>query len=341
MARRWRRAATRGVVAIALAGALVPVAASAATRPTSVPTLELAGQTVIHWHGSTVVRIHAAKNVLFRDNGGVRLISHGHYAFIRIDPTSLCQHYVPHCGTGMIDWTPSIGDGLYGKDYAAHHGGPGTDIAYAIQDPEGLTQGWSVFYLASDGESTLELTTPNLAGRREVRLTNRARIVVQRLPMKCLSTVPVPCDGNQGYGSRLLFGGAAHDVGRSGFAQAIVINAEGSDQTYGPNDVPHVQPLGLVGCVYGPGMSVSQDPAAADHPTGCDVASKSLDETDVIEASQLGFTSVYPAGGQGFWRGDGQRRGPTYLGYIIDDPVSVPQPKWREAWGIWFPYATS
>ena len=238
----------------------------------------------------------------------------------------------------MIDWTPAISD-MLGKGYAAHHGGRGTDIIYGIADPEGLEHGWSVFYLTSDGDSTLELITPDLPGRRVVRLTKPARIAVQRLPMKCSTTLAVPCDGKDGYGSRVMFGGATHDVGASGFAQAIVINSEGSDQFYGPAGVPAYQPTGLVGCVYGPGMTISQDPRAEDHPTGCDVAPNSPGEADTVEAGEIGFTSVYPGGnGRAFWRGDGHRRGPTYIGYIIDDPVNSPPPKWRQAWGIWFPY---
>jgi hypothetical protein len=206
----------------------------------------------------------------------------------------------------------------------------------AIGDPQALVAGWTVLYLASDGESTLTLTTPDLHGRREVRLSKPAPIIVQRLSIDCGS--PGACDTHTGYGGRLLFGGATHTVGSSGFATAIVINAEGSDQIYGPQNLPVIQPLGIDGCVYGPGMPVSQDASSPDHQTGCDVVAKSPGEADATEAGELGFTSVAPTGGRGFWRGDGHRQGATYVGYIIDDPLDVPPPKWREAWGIWLTY---
>ena len=341
MARWRRRGAAFAVAATAVVSCAVPAAATSGGGQ-HVPVIALAGQTVIHWRGTTAVRIHVSRDAKFPDNGGVRLISRGDYAFVRLDYVTDCQHDVPHCATGMIDWTPAISDGVLGKGYAAHHGGAGTDIFYALGDPQGLSRGDTVFYLASDGESTLTLTTPDLTGRRDVRLTYHAPITVQRLPVDCASATDAACNSRSGYGSRVSFGGATHDVGRSGLAQAIVINAEGSDQTTDPVGVPNYQPLGVVGCVYGPGMSVSQDPNAADHPTGCDLVAKSPGETDAVEAGQFAFTSVNPdVSGEGFWRGDGHRSGPTYVGFMMDTPLNLPPPKWQEAWGIWFPYLTS
>lgn len=338
----WRRRSTAlAMAALAIAANTVPAAATSSTRH-AVPVITLAGHTIIHWRGTTAVRIHASREAIFPDNGGIRLISHGHYAFIRLDYPTDCQHDVPHCATGWIDWTPAISDGVLGKGYAAHHGGAGTDIIYALGDPQSVSKGDTIFYLASDGESTLELTTPNLSGRREVRLTYHAPIIVQRLPVDCNSAAEAACDSRSGYQSRLIFGGATHDVGKSGLAQAIVINAEGSDQTRDPAGVPNYQPLGVDGCVYGPGMSVSQDPNAANHPTGCDIAAKSAGENDAVEAGEFTFTTANPVvSGQGFWRGDAHRSGSTYVGYIMDRPLDLPDPKWQEAWGIWLPYLTS
>lgn len=336
-----RRAFARGLVVLSIALGALP-AAAATSQSAAVPTLELAGHTTIHWRGTAVVRIHTSRDVAFPFNGGIRLVSSGNYAFIRMDPTSACAHDTPHCGYGYIDWTPAISDMLGGAQYAAKHGGRGSDIAFGLGDPESLVHGWSVFYLASDGESTLEFTTPDLHGQRDVRLTVPAPIVVQRLPMLCDTTVPVPCDNKQGYGSRVTFGGATHDVGTSGFAQALVFDSEGANQFYTADGVPAYQPTGLVGCVYGPGMTVSQDPRAEDHATGCDFVPRSAsDSFDAVEASELAETTVLPLGsGRSFYRGDSFRRGPTYLGYVIDSPLNLPPPKWREAWGIWYRYVT-
>jgi hypothetical protein len=336
----WRRrGAALAMASAAIFASTVPAAATSTSRP-AVPLLQLAGHTVIHWRGTVAVRIRAARQATFPDNGGVRLISHGHYAFIRIDYVTACRNDVAHCATGMIDWTPAISDGVYGKGYAAHHGGAGTDIIYALGDPQALS-GDTIFYLASDGESTLELTTPDLPGRRDVRLTYHAPITVQRLPVNCNSPAGAACDSHSGYQSRLIFGGATHDVGKSGIAEAVVINAEGSDQTRDLAGVPNYQPLGVDGCVYGPGMTISEDPNAADHPTGCDVAGKSAGETGAVEAGEFTFTTANPVvSGQGFWRGDAHRSGPTYLGFMMDRPLDLPNPKWQEAWGIWITYLT-
>src|SRR5438067_12771536 len=122
MVRWWRRGPALGMAALAIFAGTAPAAATAPPRQ-HVPVLTLAGHTVIHWRGTTAVLIRASRDATLPDNGGVRLISHGHYAFIRIDYVTDCRHDVPHCATGMIDWTPAISDGVLGKGYAAHHGG--------------------------------------------------------------------------------------------------------------------------------------------------------------------------------------------------------------------------
>lgn len=332
-----RLAAAVTAASAVAAGSITAHAATPPQAPSGVIKLELAGRTTIHWKGSAVVLLHSSKEAELPDPGGTRIYSKGNYAFVRLDYRELCKD---HCAVEALSWTKSVSDGIFGPEQKRTRP-PGTDHLRALTSPPVLLRGATVLYLASDGESTLEFNTPSLSGRREIRLTRTWPMKVQRLPIRCDGPTVIACDSKDGYGgSRLRFGGARADVGKQGYVESFVVNAEGSEQV--PSavpGVPHAQPLGLLACVYTKGHPVSEASDPAQHPTGCDLASAS-GGNDPSYAAYLAVTSVYPLyNGRQVSNAYTAARGLSYAGYMINNPVNVPVPKWREAWGIWFPYA--
>jgi hypothetical protein len=311
---------------LALALALTPTTAGARPRATSTGTL--AGVTRITWTGMKGLRLTVPRDASIPPYAGLLTVRGGTYAFVRWYQTRACPAELgEHCNVEGISYTA---DFWRGADL------PGRDHDVAIASPNAFRRGVYEMYLFTDGTATFEIEAKGLTGHADYLAAGRVSGRVERLDGRCPTAA---CDPANGYAGRVRFGGGARDVGRGGYAEALVWNVNTDD--YAVNGVvPWTQPHVTGICVY-PGWrganTLSPDPA--DHPTGCDAAG--TDPTNALYAATHTWdalaTGAVGTGGTFANEWNSEVTGKAYVGFQVANAYDLSKPS-AGAYGLWFTY---
>jgi hypothetical protein len=290
-----RRASVRRRAAACAFGLLVllvrPAVASAPV-PQRVVVGDLRGKTTITWSGMAAIRLRVPRDVSLPAATAFRLtVRTGRYVSIRgfenPQPIGCKLDHETWCSVTWIDWLRDLeqtsGHGLNKDD-------PSRDFAFGEGAPPLIIKGGWDLYLFTDGTATLEITAKGLAGRASYRAAGRftGRAVHVRtgcaLP-QCLAG-PVYADHRTG--------GAAFDIGRMGFVQAMTYGGAQNSTVAGAGTQ---EVFSLRTCMY-PSKAApdaSSDPKA--HPDGCDtVPASSVADSTAGTIDSVG--SAGPTGGR-------------------------------------------